>query len=148
MSSSNCVFACAASCAVAGTHAAEDMPQPFELPFPVDGDKLGNYIIKLRGILNKETKLTKALKLMLADLKMALQWMIKKEGSSGYRQLPTFAQEGPVPAVPSASSGVLEDRRCALPRSTWNRSRNQSLLKPVFSQTRVTEPLLRTSDSE
>jgi beclin 1 len=81
---------------------AENRSPPFEFPFPIEGDKVGNYTIKLSGIVNKDTKWTKALKLMLADLKMALQWMIKKDGATGYRQLPTLAQEGPVTAVPSA----------------------------------------------
>jgi len=58
---------------------AEDVsagkPQPFQFPFAFDGDKVNNYTIKLT--LNSDVKWTKALKFMLANLKVALQWMVK-----------------------------------------------------------------------
>ncbi|KAF8057645.1 FUM1 [Scenedesmus sp. PABB004] len=54
---------------------AEGAASVFEFPFAIEGDKVGNYTIRL-SMLNKDAKWTKALKLMLADLKVALQWMI------------------------------------------------------------------------
>lgn len=56
-------------------------------------------------MLNKDTKWTKALKLMLADLKVALQWMIQRDMAGQQKaaqsQMPSLAQEGPThtPAV-------------------------------------------------
>lgn len=64
---------------------ATSQDKPFEFPFPIDGDKVGHLTIKLT--LNKDARWTKALKFMLADLKVALQWMVKHE-----------LQEAPSPA--------------------------------------------------
>lgn len=66
--------------------------------------QVGNYTIKL-SMLNKDSKWTKALKLMLADLKVALQWMIQRDMAGQQKvaqsQMPSLAQEGPthIPAV-------------------------------------------------
>eukprot|EP00879_Flechtneria_rotunda_P022249 GHRR01023475.1.p1 GENE.GHRR01023475.1~~GHRR01023475.1.p1 ORF type:complete len:282 (+),score=77.32 GHRR01023475.1:350-1195(+) len=75
---------------------AEGQPNLFEFPFAIEGDKVGNYTIKL-SMLNKDAKWTKALKLMLADLKVALQWMIQRDTASQQKgpTLPSLAQEGP-----------------------------------------------------
>eukprot|EP00877_Chromochloris_zofingiensis_P002894 jgi/Chrzof1/12605/Cz07g00210.t1 len=72
---------------------SEGKQQPFEFPFPVEGDKVGNYTIKL-SMLNKDVKWTKALKLMLANLKVALQWMIRRD-MMAVPQLPSLGLEGP-----------------------------------------------------
>ncbi|KAF5839533.1 autophagy protein [Dunaliella salina] len=53
---------------------------PFAFPFPLEGDKVNSHTIKLT--LNKDARWTKALKFMLADLKVALQWMVKHEALS------------------------------------------------------------------
>ena len=60
---------------------------------------MGNYSIKL--YLNKDVKWTKALKLMLANLKVALQWMIRHEAGSMTHQLPSLGQEGPTAMMAS-----------------------------------------------
>lgn len=74
---------------------AEGQPGLFEFPFAIEGDKVGNYTIRL-SMLNKDAKWTKALKLMLADLKVALQWMIQRDlAGAKAPQLPSLAQEGP-----------------------------------------------------
>lgn len=44
----------------------------FEFPFAIEGDKIGNHTIKL-SMLNKDSKWTKALKLMLANLKVGVR---------------------------------------------------------------------------
>jgi len=72
---------------------AENKGVPFAFPFPIDGDKVHGHTIKLT--LNKDAKWTKALKFMLADLKVALQWMVKHELSTVAPQLPNLAPEGP-----------------------------------------------------
>jgi hypothetical protein len=46
----------------------------FELPYAIDGDKVGGQSIKL--FCHKEEAWTKALKFMAADLKFALKWVI------------------------------------------------------------------------
>lgn len=48
----------------------------------------------IRLTLNKDAKWTKALKFMLADLKVALQWMVKRD-LADVPQLPNLGQEGP-----------------------------------------------------
>jgi beclin len=55
---------------------------PFEFPFPVDGaaGTVGGHSVRLA--LNKEAKWTRALKLMLADLKVALQWAARREAGA------------------------------------------------------------------
>ncbi|WIA42915.1 hypothetical protein OEZ86_008829 [Tetradesmus obliquus] len=74
---------------------AEGQPSLFEFPFAIEGDKVGNYTVRL-SLLSKDAKWTKALKLLLADLKVALQWMIQRDMSSAKApQLPSLAQEGP-----------------------------------------------------
>jgi len=71
---------------------------PFTFPFPIDGDKVNNHTIKLT--LNKDAKWTKALKFMLADLKVALQWMVKAEAlrheGDHAGRLASLRQEGPL----------------------------------------------------
>lgn len=46
----------------------------FELPYKIDGDKVGNHTIKI--FFNKEEAWTKALKFMATDLKFALKWVV------------------------------------------------------------------------
>lgn len=48
--------------------------QIFELPYAIDGDKVGGRSIKL--MFNKDERWTKALKYMLTDLKWCLEWMV------------------------------------------------------------------------
>jgi hypothetical protein len=48
---------------------SEGQQPVFEFPFAIEGDKIGNHTIKL-SMLNKDSKWTKALKLMLANLKV------------------------------------------------------------------------------
>ncbi|GAX74262.1 hypothetical protein CEUSTIGMA_g1711.t1 [Chlamydomonas eustigma] len=68
--------------------------EPFKFPFPIDADKVNNYTIKLT--LNSDAKWTKALKFMLANLKVALQWMVKfKMHSAAAPQLRQLTHEGP-----------------------------------------------------
>jgi hypothetical protein len=56
--------------------------------------QVNNYTIKLT--LNSDTKWTKALKFMLANLKVALQWMVKhKMNSNAAPQLRQLNHEGP-----------------------------------------------------
>jgi beclin len=55
----------------------------------VQGEKLQNVAIKL--YMNKADKWTRALKFMLANLKVALQWLIKRTSDD----LPTLQQLGP-----------------------------------------------------
>ncbi len=43
-------------------------PKAFQFPFPIDGDKVNNFTVKLT--LNKDSRWTKALKFMLANLKV------------------------------------------------------------------------------
>jgi hypothetical protein len=76
---------------------AENRLEPFELPFAIEGDRVGSYTIKYSALANKDAKWTKALKLMLADLKMLQQWSIKREAAGGYRALPALGAEGPLP---------------------------------------------------
>jgi len=64
--------------------------------------QVGNYTVKL-SMLNKDAKWTKALKLLLADLKVALQWMIQRDVAAAEQAaggaLPTLGQEGPTHAL-------------------------------------------------
>ncbi len=48
--------------------------QMFELPYAIEGDKVGGRSIKL--MFNKDERWTKALKYMLTDLKWCLEWMV------------------------------------------------------------------------
>lgn len=68
-------------------------PPPSLFPF----SKVNNYTIKLT--LNSDSKWTKALKFMLANLKVALQWMVKQKGAAAAAQLQpqlhNLAPEGP-----------------------------------------------------
>jgi beclin 1 len=74
---------------------AEGRSPPFEFPFPVEGDKVGNYSVKL-FMQTKDAKWTKALKLMLANLKVALQWLVRREARrQAAPALPALGQEGP-----------------------------------------------------
>ncbi|GBF96056.1 beclin [Raphidocelis subcapitata] len=73
---------------------AESRSPAFEFPFPIDADKVGNYSVKL-FMQTKDAKWTKALKLMLADLKVSLQWMVRREARQAAPALPTLGQEGP-----------------------------------------------------
>mmetsp|Transcript_25772 Transcript_25772/g.66360 ORF Transcript_25772/g.66360 Transcript_25772/m.66360 type:complete len:455 (+) Transcript_25772:147-1511(+) len=57
-------------------HAAGKEP-PFELHYPIEGDRVGGMTVKLT--FNKDLKWTKALKYMLTDLKLCLRWMIEKQ---------------------------------------------------------------------
>lgn len=61
--------------------------------------QVGQQSIKLT--LNKDTRWTKALKFMLADLKWVLQWMVKYEASAEMPALHNLGPEGP--AAPGAS---------------------------------------------
>lgn len=54
--------------------------------------QVGGCTIKLT--LNKDARWTKALKYMLADLKVALQWMVKRDMTAAMPALPALAQEG------------------------------------------------------
>ena len=47
----------------------------FELPYAIDGDKVGNCTVKL--LANKEDAWSKALKFMVTDLKFALKWVVR-----------------------------------------------------------------------
>jgi beclin 1 len=62
---------------------AEGRDPPFEFPFAVDGSAatVGGHSVRLA--LNKEARWTRALKLMLADLKVALQWAARREATAG-----------------------------------------------------------------
>ncbi|GLC34972.1 hypothetical protein PLESTB_001184300 [Pleodorina starrii] len=73
--------------------AADGKPSPFNFPFPIDGDKVNNHTLKLT--LNKDVRWTKALKFMLANLKIALQWCVKQDQGQELPQLPHLEQEGP-----------------------------------------------------
>jgi hypothetical protein len=55
---------------------------------------VGNYSVKL-FMQTKDAKWTKALKLMLADLKVSLQWMVRREARQAAPALPALGQEGP-----------------------------------------------------
>jgi beclin len=56
-----------------------------DLPYGIEGDKIGGLTIKL--LFNKDVKWTKALKYMLTDLKWCLKWMIKvQQGVSSPEQ--------------------------------------------------------------
>ncbi len=68
-------------------------PDTFKFPFPIESDKVNNYTIKLT--LNSDSKWTKALKFMLADLKVALQWMVKHKSQTPAPQLHSLGPEGP-----------------------------------------------------
>jgi len=61
---------------------AEGRAPPFEFPFAVDGaaGTVGGHSVRLA--LNKEARWTRALKLMLADLKVALQWAARREAGA------------------------------------------------------------------
>lgn len=83
----------------AACDAAEGRSPAFEFPFPIDGDKVGSYSVRL-FMQTKDAKWTKALKLMLADLKVALQWTVRREAArqAAPALLPSLGQEGPTPA--------------------------------------------------
>ena len=49
---------------------ADKRREVFELPYAIEGDKVGGLTIKL--IFNKDSRWSKALKLMAADLKASL----------------------------------------------------------------------------
>lgn len=51
----------------------------FELPYAIDGDKVGGRSIKL--MFNKDERWTRALKYMLTDLKSCLEWMVLAQHS-------------------------------------------------------------------
>ena len=55
---------------------------------------MGNYSVKL-FMQTKDAKWTKALKLMLADLKVSLQWMVRRAARQAAPALPSLGQEGP-----------------------------------------------------
>ncbi|GIL49364.1 hypothetical protein Vafri_5664 [Volvox africanus] len=68
----------------------------FNFPFTIDGDKVNNHTVKLT--LNKDVRWTKALKFMLANLKIALQWCVKQDQKIEVPQLQHLQhlqQEGP-----------------------------------------------------
>mmetsp|Transcript_24764 Transcript_24764/g.58940 ORF Transcript_24764/g.58940 Transcript_24764/m.58940 type:complete len:422 (+) Transcript_24764:368-1633(+) len=52
---------------------------PFEMHYPIEGDKVGGVSIKLT--FNKDARWTKALKYMLTNLKLCLRWMIEAHGA-------------------------------------------------------------------
>ncbi|GLI61251.1 hypothetical protein VaNZ11_003559 [Volvox africanus] len=68
-------------------------PTQFNFPFAIDGDKVNNHTVKLT--LNKDVRWTKALKFMLANLKIALQWCVKQDQKIEVPQLQQLQQEGP-----------------------------------------------------
>lgn len=55
-------------------------PQPFELIYAIDADKVGGMGIRLAW--TSDAKWTKALKFMLVNLKYCLKWVVAHEGSS------------------------------------------------------------------
>lgn len=59
---------------------AEKRKEAFELPYAIDGDRVGGLTIKL--IFNKLDRWTKALKYMLSDLKWALKWVINANNTA------------------------------------------------------------------
>lgn len=59
---------------------ASGQSQPFELIYAIDGDKIGGMGIRLAW--TSDAKWTKALKLMLVNLKYCLKWVIAHEGST------------------------------------------------------------------
>ena len=71
-------------------NAADPRCTSLSLPLQVN-----NYTIKLA--LNSDAKWTKALKFMLADLKVALQWMVKVKAGNAAAPPPLqgLAHEGP-----------------------------------------------------
>ncbi|PNH07649.1 Beclin-1-like protein [Tetrabaena socialis] len=71
----------------------EGKPTPFNFPFAIDADKVNNHTIKLT--LNKDVRWTKALKLMLANLKVALQWCVKQDQAGDAPPLQQLHPEGP-----------------------------------------------------
>ena len=87
--------------------AAEGRPPPhFAFPFPVDGDRVGGHSVRL-FMQTQDAKWTKALKLMLADLKVALQWAVRREARrQAAPALAALGQEGPAALQPSASSSA------------------------------------------
>jgi hypothetical protein len=52
----------------------------------------------------KDAKWTKALKLMLADLKVSLQWMVRREARGAAPALPALGQEGPAALQPAGGA--------------------------------------------
>jgi beclin 1 len=77
---------------------AEGRDPPFEFPFAVDGaaGTVGGHSVRLA--LNKEARWTRALKLMLADLKVALQWAARRE--AGQQQARRGVGVGPGQEAP------------------------------------------------
>ncbi|GFH19309.1 autophagy protein, partial [Haematococcus lacustris] len=69
----------------------------FHYPFAIEGDKVNAHTIKLT--LNKDAKWTKALKFMLADLKVALQWSVHhssvSRGAETALRMAALGPEGP-----------------------------------------------------
>lgn len=55
-------------------------PQPFELIYAIDADKVGGMGIRLAW--TSDAKWTKALKFMLVNLKYCLKWVVAHEGLS------------------------------------------------------------------
>jgi beclin len=65
--------------AVAGKSEAE----AFALTFPIEGDRVGG--LSIRYGMSKDAKWTKALKCMLADLKLCLSWVVSSRDERGLR---------------------------------------------------------------
>mmetsp|Transcript_8755 Transcript_8755/g.16594 ORF Transcript_8755/g.16594 Transcript_8755/m.16594 type:complete len:507 (-) Transcript_8755:318-1838(-) len=53
---------------------------PFQFPFAIDGDRVGQQSIKMPFV-GQDARWTQALKLMLADLKVGLQWVVRREAT-------------------------------------------------------------------
>ncbi|CAL8467088.1 g6624 [Coccomyxa elongata] len=69
--------------------AAEAVPgrTPLELPYAIDGDRIGGLTVKLT--FNKDSRWTKAMKYMLTNLKWCASWMItRQEGGRALHELP------------------------------------------------------------
>ncbi|CAK0735365.1 hypothetical protein CVIRNUC_000569 [Coccomyxa viridis] len=98
-----------------GRDVSEQAPgrTPLELPYAIDGDKVGGQSIKY--MFTKDIKWTKALKYMLTDLKWCMSWVIsRQEGSPGIHELQGSPQDAGPPL--SESRSTLPDAAAATQR--------------------------------
>lgn len=56
---------------------------PFELPYAIEGDCVGNQSIKFSGLFSNPKNWTMGLQRMLTDLKWALAWMVPVQNDLG-----------------------------------------------------------------
>ena len=68
---------------------------PFELHYPIDGDKVGAVSVKMT--FNKEARWTKALKYMLTNLKLCVKWMIERQEMGQGRRISNPGQASNMP---------------------------------------------------